>query len=105
MGTANQMNFDAFDGLVQEVKTIAQNAVNEGTAVHLVEKELLAKLLQLGHSALAAMFQSAGTGNVGETLNHPDHKKPLIRYPNLSNIRTPQQVLDALFHEIGRAHV
>lgn len=84
MGTANQMNFDAFDGLVQEVKTIAQNAVNEGTAVHLVEKELLAKLLQLGHSALAAMFQSAGTGNVGETLNHPDHKKPLIRYPNLS---------------------
>jgi hypothetical protein len=31
MGTANHLNFDALDELVLEVKTIAQNAVNQGT--------------------------------------------------------------------------
>ncbi len=85
MGTVNQLNFDDFNGLVQEIKTIAQDAVSEGTAIHIVEKQMLEKLLQLGHAALHAMFQSVGTGDVGETLSHPDYKKPLLRYPQLSN--------------------
>lgn len=84
MGTAEQLNFDEFDGLVREVKAIAQDAVNDGTAMHTVEKELLKKLLQLRYAPLGAMFQSAGTGDVGETLAHPDHNKPLNRYPDLS---------------------
>ena len=84
MGTADQLNFDEFDGLVQELKAIAQNAVNAGTAMHDVEKELLGKLLQLGHASLGAMFQSIDTGDVGETLSRPDHSKPLKRYPELS---------------------
>lgn len=84
MATTEQLNFEEFDGLIQEVKAIAQNAVNDGTAMHVVEKELLEKLLQLGHAAVGAMFQSVGTGDVGETLAHPEHKKPLKRYPDLS---------------------
>ena len=84
MGTAEQLNFDEFDGLVQELKAIAQNAVNEGTAIHEVEKELLDKLLQLGHASLGAMFQSVGAGDVGETRLHPEHPKALKRYPERS---------------------
>jgi hypothetical protein len=70
--------------LIQDVKAIAQNAVNDGTAMHVVEKDLLRKLLQLGHATLTAMFQSVGSGDVGETLATPEQKKPLKRYPDLS---------------------
>ncbi len=49
MATSEQLKFDEFDVLVQDIKAIAQSAVNEGTAIHVVEKELLGKLLQLGH--------------------------------------------------------
>ena len=64
MATTEQLSFDQLDGLVQEVKSLAQNAVNEGTAMHVVEKELLTKLLQVGHAAIGAMFQSVGNGDV-----------------------------------------
>lgn len=84
MGTSNQLGFDELDGLVREVKSIAQNAVTQGTAIHIVEKKLFEKLLQIGHAALGAMFQSVGTGDVGETLTHADHPKPLKLYPELS---------------------
>ena len=84
MGSFDQLNFDSFDGLVRDVKAVAQNSVEEGTAMHVVEKQLLEKLLQLGHAALAAMFQSVGKGDVGQTLECPEYKKPLNRYPELS---------------------
>jgi hypothetical protein len=58
MTTVNQLNFAELDGLVDEVKAIAQDAVTQGTAIHIVEKQLLEKLLQVGHAALGAMFQS-----------------------------------------------
>lgn len=80
----DELKFDELDVLVQEIKTLAQKAVNEGTAIHEVEKQLLGKLLQVGHAALGAMFQSAGHGDVGETLTVPGHAKPLNRYPDLS---------------------
>lgn len=85
MGTTEQLNFVELDSLLQDVKGIAQKAVNDGTALHIVEKDLLEKLLQLGHSAIEAMFQSVGNGDVGETLSIPEHAKPLNRYPELSN--------------------
>ena len=84
MGTTEQLRFDRFDGLVQEIKAIAQRSVDDGTAMHVTEKELLDKLLLLGHAALEAMFQSVGHGDVGETLSVPEHTKPLKRYPELS---------------------
>ncbi len=52
MGTASQSNFGEFDVLVHDVKAIAQNAVENGTAMHTVEKQLLEKLMQLGHAAI-----------------------------------------------------
>jgi len=85
MAMTEQLNFDDLDRLLQDVKGIAQKAVNNGTALHIVEKDLLEKLLQLGHSAVGAMFQSLGNGDVGETLSIPEHAKPLNRYPELSN--------------------
>lgn len=84
MATTEQLNFDELDCLMQDVKAIAQSAVDSGTAINIVERQLLDKLLQLGHAALGAMFQSVGHGDVGETLLVPGHTKPLKRYPDLS---------------------
>ena len=69
---------------MEEVKAIAQGALKDGTAMHVVEKELLGKLLQLGHAALKAMFQAVGHEDVGKTLTVPQYAKPLNRYPELS---------------------
>ena len=52
--------------------------------MHIVEKELLGKLLQLGHAALEAMFQAPGHGDVGKTLAVPQYAKPLNYYTKLS---------------------
>jgi len=46
MAMTDQLNFAELDSLMQDVKGIAQNAVSDGTALHIVEKELLDKLLQ-----------------------------------------------------------
>ena len=85
MAMTEQLNFDELDSLLQNVKGIAQSAVNNGTAMHVVEKELLDKLLELGRATIGIMFQAAGNGDVGETLSIPEHSKPLNRYPELSN--------------------
>lgn len=87
MDSTNQLHLkmDKFDGLVQQIKELAETSVRSGTAIHVVEQELLVKLLQLGHSALYAMFQSFGTGDVGPTVERPEHPKPLNRFPELSN--------------------
>ena len=84
MNGLQQLDFGSFDKLVQDVKTIAHKSVNEGTAIHEVEKELLTKFLQLGHAVLETMFKSFGQGDVGESLDHSEHKKPLRRFPEPS---------------------
>lgn len=72
--TTNDQPTD-IDDLVGKVKMLVESSVREGVAaLHLVEEQLLEKLLQLGHAALQAIFQSLGQGDVGPTLAHPEHK-------------------------------
>ena len=85
MTSISSLKLDEFDSLVQQVKDLATESVRSGTAMHVVEQQLLQKLLELGHAAVKAMFQAVGTGDVGEEVSHPDHKKPLKRFPERSN--------------------
>lgn len=85
MASISSLKLDEFDSLVQQVKDLATESVRAGTAMHVVEQQLLQKLLELGHAAVKAMFQAVGTGDVGEEVSHPDHKKPLRRFPDRSN--------------------
>jgi hypothetical protein len=85
MAMTEHLDFDELDRLLQDVKGIAQSAVNSGTAMHIVERKLLDKLLQMGHAAIGAMFQSVGNGDVGETYSVPERMEPLNRYPKLSS--------------------
>ena len=65
MSSISQLKLDELDALVQQVKDIATQSVRSGTAMHLVEQQLLQKLLEIGHAAINAMFQSVGTGDFG----------------------------------------
>lgn len=80
-----RLNMEEFEGVVQQIKELAESSVRSGTAMHIVEQNLLDKLLQLGHAAIHAMFLSFGSGDVGTTVTHADHPKPLKRFPELSN--------------------
>ncbi len=85
MTSISELKLNEFDALVQQVKDLANDSVRSGTAMHVVEQQLLVKLLQIGHAAIKAMFQAVATGDVGESITHPDHDKPLKRFPELSN--------------------
>ena len=79
-----ELKMDEFDALATKIKELVKDSVHKGVAMHVLEQDLLTQLMQLGHAALSAIFQSLGDGDVGPTLQHPEHKKPLIRYPELS---------------------
>lgn len=79
------LDMQKFDSLVQEIKVLTESSVRSGTAMHIVEQNMLTKLLQLGHAAIGAMFQSFGNGDVGPTLERSEFPRPLKRFPELSN--------------------
>ncbi len=78
------LDLNEFDNLVEKIKGLVDTSVRDGVAVHVIEQQLLEKLLQLGHAALHVIFQSLGQGDVGPTLAHPEHKQSLKRFPALS---------------------
>lgn len=81
---SKQIDFGELDKLVQAMKSTAQEALDQGTAIHEVEKCVLEKLMTMGHEILNAMFHAVEKGDVGETLQHPGHRRPLRRFPEPS---------------------
>jgi hypothetical protein len=63
---------ELLQNLVPQVLAVLTRALQEGTAVHLVETQLWDLTLQLGQRSLAAFFDACGTGDVGATLTLPD---------------------------------
>src|SRR5436309_534754 len=63
---------ELLEKLVPQVLAVLTRALQEGTAVHLVENQLWDLTLQLGQRSLAAFFDACGTGDVGATLTLPD---------------------------------
>ena len=79
-----ELKMDEFDGLAAKIKELVKDSVREGVAMHVLEQDLFTQLMQLGYAALSTIFHALGDGDVGLTLQHPEHKKPLIRFPELS---------------------
>jgi hypothetical protein len=63
---------ELLQNLVPQVLAVLTRALQEDTAVHLVESQLWDLTLQLGRRSLAAFFDACGTGDLGATLPLPD---------------------------------
>src|SRR5947209_5470684 len=65
------LNHESLLQTVALLQTFVQQAVQQGTAVHDVERGIWKHLLQIGHQALADFFTRVGTGDVGATVTLP----------------------------------
>lgn len=57
---------------VEGLQEIIVDALEDGTAVHEVEKQIWTKLLQTGRTCLTLLFELLGTGDQGETYTTED---------------------------------
>jgi hypothetical protein len=70
--SAAVLNHDSLTQAVAQLQALVHQAVQEGTAVHQVERSLWEQLLQLGRQLLTQFFAQLGTGDLGETVTLPD---------------------------------
>lgn len=60
---------------VNELLKIVEDAVEDHTPLHVVERRTLDVLLQIGRSTLSMLFEALGHGDVGESVEVGDNKK------------------------------
>ena len=72
--------------VVPQILDVLSCALQDGTAVHLVEAQLWDLVLLAGRRSLAALFAAAGSGDLGATLTLPDGQQ-VQRLPDLHNRR------------------
>lgn len=58
----------------QELQKFIEDAVDQGTAVHVVEREIFRRLLNMGRYAMQQFFNLQGTGDLGETVTLGDEQ-------------------------------
>lgn len=83
-----------------ELVGFLQTALQEGTALHHIERGLWKGLLQLGHDFMEQLFTLAGTGDMGATLTLPtgaeSHRLPELhqrRYVSIFGVFALQRVV------------
>jgi hypothetical protein len=57
---------------LRQMQHLLLQAANDGTAAHVVERDLFRKLLELGHSLFGAFLAAVGPGDVGESAQLDD---------------------------------
>src|SRR5579863_1402174 len=72
--------------VVPQILDILTRALQDGTAVHLVEAQLWDIALLIGRRSLATLFTAAGSGDLGATLTLPDGQQ-VQRLQDLHNRR------------------
>ncbi len=59
-----------------QLEQLVEVSAAEGRRIDLVERDLFAGLLQLGHALLSAFVSTQGDGDVGPTLTHEEKTLP-----------------------------
>jgi hypothetical protein len=80
-------------GEVDALVDLIQNAIEEKVPVHTVEKNALARVLEIGRRSLQLLFDALGTGDVGPTLELPDGRV----LKRLKDLR--KRSYQSIFHE------
>ena len=65
---ANQLQFEHFDQLVSQIKTLAEASFKEGKPMDQVEGSLYSQLRKMGLALLTAVLDAAEQGDVGPTI-------------------------------------
>ena len=63
---------DQIQASAEELGQYIHDAARKGLAVHVVEKEVLNRVLKMGEQALDCFFAEQGDGDLGETFQMPD---------------------------------
>ena len=58
--------------LTSELTAFVRTAANEGVAMHEVERDVLTRVLQIGHAVLEEFLRMQGSGDLGETFTLDD---------------------------------
>ena len=58
--------------LTSELTAFVRTAANEGVVMHEVERDVLTRLLQIGHAVLEEFLRMQGSGDLGETFTLDD---------------------------------
>ncbi len=77
MKMADVATFDNLEELTVMAEGLAafvQQAAAQGTAAHVMEKDVWQRVLAMGRQAMGQFFQLQGDGDVGETIEMTDRK-------------------------------
>jgi len=69
------VEFEALSDAVCELNAFVQEAAQQGTAAHVVERKIFERLLRIGRLALGQFFDLQGTGDLGESITLPDGRQ------------------------------
>lgn len=73
--TTADCNPEPMDETLNDLKSYVERAAEQGFAAHEVETDIWRRVLQLGHQALARLFELVGSGDVGETATLSDGRE------------------------------
>ena len=73
--TTADCNPEPMDKTLNDLKSSVERAAEQGFAAHEVEIDIWRRVLQLGHQALALLFELVGSGDVGETATLSDGRE------------------------------
>jgi hypothetical protein len=91
--------FGELHELTAELSRYVHDAAREGTAIHIAEKEIWARVLKVGRQALGRFITDQGDGDLGETLTMPDGR--VVKRLGLSHARSYQSIFGV--YELNRA--
>lgn len=78
MNMADSAAFDNLEELTEMAENLAafvRQAAAQGTAAHVVEKDIWQRVLAMGRQAMGQFFQMQGDGDTGEAIEMPDGKE------------------------------
>ena len=82
---------DQIQAFAEELGQYIHDAAGQGLAVHVVEKEVLNRVLKMGGQALDCFFAEQGDGDLGETFQMPDGR--VLNRLELLHTRSYQSIL------------
>jgi hypothetical protein len=68
-------NLESLSEAATELNSYIQEAAQQGTAAHVVERAILERVLGIGRLALGQFFQMQGTGDLGPSVTLPDGRE------------------------------
>lgn len=96
---AMDRKYDELDELTAELNQYVHEAACEGTAIHVVERGIWARVRNLGRHVLGRFIADQGDGDVGETFTMPDG--PVLNRLDEQHTRIYQSIFGA--YELNRA--